>query len=137
MHGFGVYRFANGHRYEGSWHEGKRQGLGMYTFRNGETQSGHWQNGLLETRSTQSTNPGSSIAVNHSKVLNSVQVMFTFYLQEARRAAETAYDAPKVDDRVNKAVSAANKAANAARVAAVKAVQKQIPSNNDEYIAIV
>ncbi|CAL9052409.1 uncharacterized protein LOC135637318 [Musa acuminata AAA Group] len=130
MHGFGVYRFANGHRYEGSWHEGKRQGLGMYTFRNGETQSGHWQNGLLETLSTQSTNPGSPISVNHSKVLNAVQ--------EARRAAETAYDAPKVDDRVNKSVSAANKAANAARVAAVKAVQKQIPSNNGDIpIAIV
>lgn len=55
-----------------------------------------------------------------------------FYLQEARRAAETAYDLPKVDDRMNKAVSAANKAANAARVAAVKAVQKQIPSNNGD-----
>ena len=74
MHGFGVYRFANGHRYEGAWHEGRRQGLGMYTFRNGETQAGHWQNGVLDTLSTQNTFPGSPIAVNHSKVLNAVQV---------------------------------------------------------------
>lgn len=74
MHGFGVYNFANGHRYEGSWHEGKRQGLGMYSFRNGETQSGHWQNGVLNTLSTQSLVPASPVAVNHSKVLNSVQV---------------------------------------------------------------
>jgi hypothetical protein len=42
--GFGVYRFGNGHQYEGAWHgmawhEGKRQGLGIYTFGNGETQS--------------------------------------------------------------------------------------------------
>ncbi|WOK98933.1 phosphatidylinositol 4-phosphate 5-kinase 5 [Canna indica] len=124
MHGFGVYRFANGHRYEGAWHEGKRQGLGMYTFRNGETQSGHWQNGFLDTLSTQSINLGSPVAVNHSKVLNAVQ--------EARRAAEKAYDVPRVDDRVNKAVAAANKAANAARVAAVKAVQKRMPNKGAE-----
>ncbi|XP_020081764.1 MORN repeat-containing protein 4-like [Ananas comosus] len=124
MHGFGVYRFANGHQYEGAWHEGRRQGLGMYTFRNGETQSGHWQNGVLDTLSTQNTPPGSPIAVNNSKVLNAVQ--------EARRAAEKAYNVPRVDDRVNKAVAAANKAGNAARVAAVKAVQKQIPSRSGD-----
>lgn len=53
-------------------------------------------------------------------------------MQEARRAAEKAYDIPRVDDRVNRAVAAANKAANAARVAAVKAAQKRIPSNGDD-----
>lgn len=26
MHGFGVYQFQNGHRYEGAWHERRRQG---------------------------------------------------------------------------------------------------------------
>ncbi|KAF6135466.1 hypothetical protein GIB67_015319 [Kingdonia uniflora] len=129
MHGFGVYRFANGHRYEGAWHEGRRQGLGMYTFRNGETQSGHWQNGVLDVPSTQNTHPGSPIAVNHSKVLNAVQ--------EARRAAEKAYDVARVDDRVNKAVAGANKAANAARVAAVKAVQKRMHHDDDMPISIV
>ncbi|VFQ85933.1 unnamed protein product [Cuscuta campestris] len=119
MHGFGVYRFANGHCYEGAWHEGRRQGLGMYTFRNGETQSGHWQNGVLDIPSTQAvSSPVSPVAVYHSKVLNAVQ--------EARRAAERAYDVGKVDERVNKAVAAANRSANSARVAAVKAVQKQM-----------
>ncbi|KAL7158370.1 hypothetical protein ABFS83_02G138200 [Erythranthe nasuta] len=127
MHGFGVYCFANGHRYEGAWHEGRRQGLGMYTFRSGETQSGHWQNGVLDVPSTQSTVfPVSPVAVNHSKVLNVVQ--------EARRAAEKAYEVSKVDERVNRAVASANRAANAARVAAVKAVQRQMHrrSNSDE-----
>ncbi|KAJ4847639.1 hypothetical protein Tsubulata_002751 [Turnera subulata] len=123
MHGFGVYRFANGHRYEGAWHEGRRQGLGMYTFRNGETQSGHWQNGILDVPSTQNTAyPVSPVGVYHSKVLNAVQ--------EARRAAEKAYDVAKVDERVNRAVAAANRAANAARVAAVKAAQKRMHHNS-------
>ncbi|GAB4862000.1 hypothetical protein Ancab_037254 [Ancistrocladus abbreviatus] len=127
MHGFGVYKFGNGHRYEGAWHEGRRQGLGMYTFRNGETQAGHWHNGVLDVPSTQNpTYPVSPVAVNHSKVLNAVQ--------EARRAAEKAYDIAKVDERVNRAVAAANRAANAARVAAIKAVQKQMhqDSNPDD-----
>ncbi|GFZ00721.1 histone H3 K4-specific methyltransferase SET7/9 family protein [Actinidia rufa] len=75
MHGFGVYRFANRHRYEGAWHEGRRQGLGMYTFRSGETQSGHWNNRILDVPSTQNTSyPVSPVAVYHSKVLNAVQV---------------------------------------------------------------
>ncbi|XP_047949890.1 alsin-like [Salvia hispanica] len=128
MHGFGVYCFANGHRYEGAWHEGRRQGLGMYTFRSGETQSGHWQNGILDIPSTQSNvYPVSPVAVNHSRVLNVVQ--------EARRAAEKAYEVSKVDERVNRAVTAANRAANAGRVAAVKAVQKQMhhKSNSDDF----
>lgn len=129
MHGFGVYRFANGHRYEGAWHEGRRQGLGMYTFRNGETQSGHWENGILGIPSTQNaTYPVSPVAVYHSKVLNAVQ--------EARRAAEKAYDVAKVDERVNRAVAAANRAANAARVAAVKAAQKQLPHFHNDSIPI-
>nr|XP_043626492.1 uncharacterized protein LOC122597963 [Erigeron canadensis] len=124
MHGFGVYSFSNGHRYEGSWHEGRRQGLGMYTFRNGETQSGHWDNGILNIPSSHSaTHPVSSVAVYHSRVLNAVQ--------EARRAAEKAYDVAKVDERVNRAVAAANRSANAARVAAVKAAQKKHPNRSN------
>ncbi|MBA0670957.1 hypothetical protein Goklo_024492, partial [Gossypium klotzschianum] len=129
MHGFGVYCFANGHQYEGAWHEGRRQGLGMYTFRSGETQSGHWQNGILDVPSTRNnTYPVSPVAVYHSKVLNAVQ--------EARRAAEKAYDVAKVDERVNKAVASANKAANAARVIAVKAVQKQMDHNHNNNNAV-
>ncbi|KAK9051487.1 hypothetical protein SSX86_028114 [Deinandra increscens subsp. villosa] len=124
MHGFGVYSFANGHRYEGSWHEGRRQGLGMYSFKNGETNSGHWHNGILDTPSSHNaTHPMSPVAVYHSRVLNAVQ--------EARRAAEMAYDVNKVDERVNRAVAAANRSANAARVAAVKAVQRQLPNKSN------
>lgn len=80
MHGFGVYQFGNGHRYEGAWHEGRRQGLGMYTFRNGETQSGHWQNGVLDIPCVQLTHPESPYAVNYTKVLNAVKVNVVFYL---------------------------------------------------------
>ncbi|KAJ0816802.1 putative 1-phosphatidylinositol-4-phosphate 5-kinase [Helianthus annuus] len=124
LHGFGVYSFANGHRYEGSWHEGRRQGLGMYTFKNGETHSGHWHNGVLDIPSSHSaTQPVSPVGVYHSRVLNAIQ--------EARRAAERAYDVTKVDERVNRAVAAANRSANAARVAAVKAVQKQPPDKSN------
>ncbi|KAJ7561478.1 hypothetical protein O6H91_03G030200 [Diphasiastrum complanatum] len=117
MHGYGVYHLKNGHQYEGAWHEGRKQGLGLYTFRNGETQEGHWHHGALETPSTLNPSTGSPSAVSHSKVLNVVQ--------EARRAAAKALQVQRVDDRVNKSVTAANRAANAARVASVKAVQRK------------
>lgn len=80
MHGFGVYRFQNGHRYEGAWHEGKRQGLGMYTFRNGETQCGHWQNGILDDPKRQNTHTGSPCAVDQAKVFKAIQVIVLFAL---------------------------------------------------------
>ena len=47
MHGFGVYYFANGHRYDGAWHHGQKQGLGAYTFNSGEQRSGQWHLGAL------------------------------------------------------------------------------------------
>lgn len=47
-------------------------------------------------------------------------------LQAARKTAENAIHLRRVDDQVNKAVTAANRAATAARVAAVKAVQNRI-----------
>lgn len=56
------------------------------------------------------------------------------HVQEARRAAEKAYDVPRVDDKVNKAVASANKSANAARVSAVKAVQKRVPDKGDDKV---
>ncbi|KAK3023218.1 hypothetical protein RJ639_043330 [Escallonia herrerae] len=122
MHGFGVYRFGNGHRYEGAWHEGRRQGLGMYTFRNEETQMGHWQNGVLNVSSTKEPLSGSSFMASDAKVHNVVQ--------EAQRAAERSLNVAKVDEKVNRAVAAANRAANAARVAAVKAVQNRMHQND-------
>ncbi|KAI3727854.1 hypothetical protein L6452_16474 [Arctium lappa] len=123
MHGFGVYRFANGHRYEGGWHEGRRQGFGMYTFRNGDTQSGHWDNGVLSVSTSRDTFLSGSTSVSHAKVLKAVQ--------EARRIAEKAVGVANVDERVNRAVTAANRAANAARVAAVKAVQNRIHQHDN------
>lgn len=54
------------------------------------------------------------------------------YEQEARRAAERAYEVAKVDERVKRTIATANKAANAARVAAVKAVQKQIHQHDND-----
>lgn len=61
IHGFGIYYFDNGHCYEGSWHEGRRQGLGVYTFRNGDTMSGDWNSGVLKI-----TLPPSDHAIQHS-----------------------------------------------------------------------
>ncbi|XWS77354.1 hypothetical protein CRYUN_Cryun01aG0254000 [Craigia yunnanensis] len=123
-HGCGIHTCEDGSRYVGEFKWGVKHGLGHYHFRNGETQSGHWQNGILDVPSTQNTTyPVAPVAVYHSKVLNA--------MQEARRAAEKAYDVAKVDERVNKAAAAANRAANAARVIAVKAVQKQMLHNNN------
>lgn len=44
--------------------------------------------------------------------------------QEARQAAEKAYDVARIDEKVNRAVAAANDAVNAARVAVFKAPYK-------------
>lgn len=120
IHGFGVYRFANGHRYEGAWHEGRRQGFGMYTFRDDQTKSGHWENGVLNVSSNDNTPGGMD---THAKVLNAVQ--------EAKRIAEKALVVAQVDERVNRAVTAANRAATAARVAAVRAVQNRMHQKED------
>ncbi|KAJ0089783.1 hypothetical protein Patl1_14599 [Pistacia atlantica] len=70
MHGFGVYQFGNGHRYEGAWHEGRRQGLGMYTFEVVRRRVVSGKMGFLmfqahETRILDLLPP-----VNHFKVLN-------------------------------------------------------------------
>ena len=66
MHGFGVYHFANGHCYEGSWHEGRKQGYGMYTFRSGDMRCGEWDSGILKTPLPQLTDA----------VLRAVQVFY-------------------------------------------------------------
>jgi hypothetical protein len=69
---------------------------------------------------------GLNTIITNIRYLQEINHVYLFHKQEARRAAEKAYDVGKVDERVNRAVSAANRAANAARVAAVKAVQKQM-----------
>ncbi|GJW14975.1 membrane occupation and recognition nexus repeat-containing protein [Tanacetum coccineum] len=114
LHSFAVYRLANGHQYEGAWHEGRRQGCGMYTFRNVYIQSGYWDNGLLTISTSQDTSQAgsSSTTISHAK--------------EARRIAEKAVVVADMDERVNRAVTAANRAANAAIVVAIKAVQNRM-----------
>ncbi|THU52204.1 hypothetical protein C4D60_Mb10t01530 [Musa balbisiana] len=84
IHGFGVYRFANGHLHEGSWHEGKKQCFGLYTFRTGKTRSGDWDCGALKNSLVPS--------------------------DPAVRSAEKAALVPGVDEQVNGAVTAAVKA---------------------------
>ncbi|XP_059631852.1 phosphatidylinositol 4-phosphate 5-kinase 5-like [Cornus florida] len=108
VHGFGVYHFSNGHYYEGSWHEGRKQGYGMYTFRNGYAKCGEWDSGNLK-------NPLPPLT---DAVIQAIQA--------ARKTSESAIHLRRVDEQVNKAVTAANRAATAARVAAVKAVQNSV-----------
>ncbi|KAK8944144.1 hypothetical protein KSP39_PZI008073 [Platanthera zijinensis] len=126
MHGFGVYHFADGQCYEGAWQEEKREGLGMLSFASGESQSGHWASGVLEISTSRNPFAGASFAVNHTRVLNSVQ--------DARTAAQKAYDVRRVDDKVNKAVAAANIAADAAAAAGSKAVQIEKRDRGIEYV---
>ncbi|KAK8945025.1 hypothetical protein KSP39_PZI008012 [Platanthera zijinensis] len=118
MHGFGVYRYSNGQRYEGAWCEGNRKGLGMCSSTYGEPQSGLWDDEFLEI---------SSFAVNNTRVLDAVQTnqLLLFHSQAARTAAEKAYNIPRVDDMVNRAVVAAENAANAAAIASSMAIQME------------
>lgn len=137
-----MYHFANGHCYEGSWHEGRRQGLGVYTFRSGDRKCGEWDSGNL-------IHPLPSVT---HKILGSVQVcdikyiilnysfifivhlemtilcshLLVLNMKAARKTAENAINLRRVDEQVNKATVFANKAATAARVAAVKAVQNRM-----------
>ncbi|GJW97970.1 hypothetical protein Tco_0179778 [Tanacetum coccineum] len=92
---------------------------GMYTFRNGDTQSGYWDNGVLTISASQDTSQAgsSSTTISHAKVLKAVR---------SRRIAEKVVVVADMDERVNRAVTAANRAANAARVVAVKAVQNRM-----------
>ncbi|KAK8933460.1 hypothetical protein KSP39_PZI016067 [Platanthera zijinensis] len=126
MHGFGVYHFADGRCYEGAWREGKREGLGMCSSANGESQYGRWANDVLEISTSPNPFPGASFAVNHTRVLNAVQ--------DARATAERAYNVPRVDGGVKKAVAAAGNAANAAAIAGSKAVQTEKKDRGVEYL---
>ncbi|RWW34365.1 hypothetical protein GW17_00000880, partial [Ensete ventricosum] len=97
IHGFGVYHFANGHCYEGSWHEGKEQGFGLYTFQSGKTRSGDWDCGALKN----SLVPSDPAAVP-ARIQNFKRVLLN---QAARRCAEKAALVPGVDDQVNRAIN--------------------------------
>ncbi|EXB38354.1 hypothetical protein L484_008012 [Morus notabilis] len=150
-HGFGVYRFYTGDVYAGEWSNGQSHGCGVHTCDDGSRYVGEFKWGVKHGLGHYHFSPAEE-AMNLVKHRMTALVLFTLhthktkapivskwgvrvvsYHQEARRAAEKAYDVAKVDERVNRAVAAANRAANAARVAAVKAVQKQMHqnSNND------
>ncbi|XP_024016993.1 uncharacterized protein LOC21391397 [Morus notabilis] len=148
--GYGVETWARGSRYRGQYRQGLRHGFGVYRFYTGDVYAGEWSNGQSHGCGVHTCDDGSRYVgefkwgVKHGlghyhfrwiAILNSLMKLEKVLnaVQEARRAAEKAYDVAKVDERVNRAVAAANRAANAARVAAVKAVQKQMHqnSNND------
>ena len=44
-HGYGVYTWADGRRYEGSWVNGKQHGEAKYTSKDGSTKRGIWKEG--------------------------------------------------------------------------------------------
>lgn len=43
--GFGVYMWADGRKYEGSWEKGKQHGNGKVIGLDGKEQEGVWQSG--------------------------------------------------------------------------------------------
>ncbi|KAL2462196.1 histone H3 K4-specific methyltransferase SET7/9 family protein [Abeliophyllum distichum] len=105
IHGLGVYHFANGHFYEGSWHEGRKQGYGIHTFLSGEMRCDKWNSGNLRT----------PLPPLMDTVL---QVVLP-----SRKTVERAIHLRQVDEQVNKV---ANRVSTAVRVADVKAVQDRI-----------
>jgi hypothetical protein len=40
--GYGVYKFANGNRYEGDWYKHMKHGNGKFYYQNGELYIGEW-----------------------------------------------------------------------------------------------
>jgi len=42
-HGYGVYTYKSGAKYDGNWLNNKRNGLGVYSFANGNTYEGTWK----------------------------------------------------------------------------------------------
>ena len=46
MHGFGVFKWPDGRRYEGEYAFGKKNGIGAYVMNNKSVYKGKWLNGL-------------------------------------------------------------------------------------------
>ena len=44
-HGFGIYFWADGRKYEGMWENGKQHGEGKYTSADGKSRRGLWKDG--------------------------------------------------------------------------------------------
>jgi len=45
MHGYGVYCWKDGSRYEGSYVDGKKEGNGVFYYTSGKQYIGMWVNG--------------------------------------------------------------------------------------------
>lgn len=46
MHGFGVYKWKDGRKYEGTYKMNKKQGHGCYTYSDGSKYKGEWVDGI-------------------------------------------------------------------------------------------
>ena len=46
MHGFGIYTWLDGRKYEGEYHMNKKHGMGTYTYSDGSQYNGSWMNGV-------------------------------------------------------------------------------------------
>lgn len=46
MHGYGVYTWNNGRKYEGMYTTDKKDGHGIYTWADGRQYDGQWKNGV-------------------------------------------------------------------------------------------
>lgn len=44
-HGYGVYAWADGRRYHGTWKDGKQHGQGLYELPDGKRRKGEWVDG--------------------------------------------------------------------------------------------
>ena len=47
MHGFGIFRWKDGKRYEGEWKAGKKHGAGCSISAEGKIELNHWENGQI------------------------------------------------------------------------------------------
>jgi len=45
MHGQGIYKWADGRKYEGDYLNDKKHGFGIYTYPDGRSYKGNWSNG--------------------------------------------------------------------------------------------
>lgn len=45
MHGKGIFKWANGNRYEGDYKEDKKDGTGIFYFADGKVYKGSWHHG--------------------------------------------------------------------------------------------
>lgn len=45
MHGYGIYTWQDGRRYEGDYDTNKKQGKGTYTYSDGSKYQGEWYEG--------------------------------------------------------------------------------------------